>query len=339
MRLRKATVSRVSVLAATCLCLLASCAPPEPDVSAEEVLGTNCAISLYDRHDDALFSRLFSRLREIEAHMSANRDDSELAAVNRAAGVSAVSVSEDTFWVTRTALAYAAKTGGAFDPTIGPLVKLWGIGTDEPRLPSRPDISAALALIDYREVTLDETRRSIRLGRAGMRLDLGAIAKGYAADEMVRMLREAGQKRAIVDLGGNIYALGEKSRGQPWRVGVQDPRQERHVYSGVARVRSTSLVTSGGYERFAVINGKRYHHIFDTKTGYPVDSGLLGVTIICPSSIDADALSTSVFALGAERGLALAASIDPAIGVILFDSTDEISMNEAARRAFTPVPR
>jgi thiamine biosynthesis lipoprotein len=327
-------------LAFAAIGLLSACSTAKPEVSQEYVLGTRCAISLYDPHGKDLFPKLFARLREIEAHMSANRDDSEIAAVNRAAGQTAVKVSADTFFVTKRALFYAEKTGGAFDPTVGPLVKLWGIGTDAARVPSPAEIKAVLAKIDYRQVGLNESTLEIKLGRAGMALDLGAIAKGYAADELVKILRAAGQKRAIVDLGGNIYALGAKKAGpkpMPWAVGVQDPKEARGGYLGVASVTNTSLVTSGVYERFFEKDGKRYHHILDTKTGYPVDNGLLSDTIISASSIDADGLSTSVFALGPERGLALAQSIDPTVGVIFVDSQEKITMNDSAKKVFKPM--
>jgi thiamine biosynthesis lipoprotein len=164
-----------------------------------------------------------------------------------------------------------------------------------------------------------------------MALDLGAIAKGYAADELARMLREAGVSRAIIDLGGNIYALGsrspEKTRDSveaepPWRIGVQNPLDERGSYAGVLEVHDKSVVTSGIYERyFTGSDGKRYHHILDTTTGYPVDNGILSVTVIAPSSMDADALSTACFALGDEKGLALAEANGAQVIFIFEDKT------------------
>jgi thiamine biosynthesis lipoprotein len=159
----------------------------------------------------------------------------------------------------------------------------------------------------------------------GMAIDLGAIAKGYAADEAARIAREAKVKRAVFDFGGNIAVLGwrEKKGGEqlPWRIGVQNPlkENERGSYIGILQVDNTSVVTSGVYERFFESGGKRYHHILSTRDGYPVDNGLLSVTIVTDSSTDADALSTTVFALGFERGKALIDSTPGTEAIFIFD--------------------
>jgi thiamine biosynthesis lipoprotein len=181
------------------------------------------------------------------------------------------------------------------------------------------EITAALALIDWRDVELNRQGKTVFLKRQGMKLDLGAIAKGYAADEAVKIAAEAGVKRAVIDLGGNIFAYGEKQGGQPWRVGLQDPREGRGEYLGILDVKNKTVVTSGVYERFFEDAGKRYHHILSTGIGRPVENGLLSVTIITEHSIDADALSTSVFALGYERGRALIESLPGMEAVFVFE--------------------
>jgi thiamine biosynthesis lipoprotein len=158
-----------------------------------------------------------------------------------------------------------------------------------------------------------------------MALDPGAVAKGYAADELVRILREAGLPGAIIDLGGNIFACGHKTgaglgkRDEPWKIGIQDPLEERGSYAGVLEVRDKSVVTSGVYERTFEEGGKRYHHILSVRDGYPVDNGLLSVTIIADHSTDADALSTAAFTLGYDRGRALIESIPGAAGIFIFE--------------------
>jgi FAD:protein FMN transferase len=315
---------------------LASCAPSSPSSKEGFALGTVCRVSVYGRDAPKAVDAVFTRLAEIERRMSANLPASEVSLVSANAGKAPVAVSEDTYFVLGVALEYARLTEGAFDPTVGPLVKLWGIGTDDARVPSRAEIDAARALVDYRGVKTDDATRSVFLERAGMALDLGAIAKGYAADEAAAILRKGGVKRAIIDLGGNIYVIGSKAKGKPFRIGIQDPAQERNRYIGILPAENLTLVTSGAYERFFTEGGKRYHHILDIATGYPAESGLVSVTIIAPKSIRADALSTSVFILGRERGAALLAG-QAGVSAILVsaDGTIDLLGQGAAGFEFT----
>jgi thiamine biosynthesis lipoprotein len=296
-----------------------------PPAQAEFVMGTICTVNLYNRGTPALYQRIFARLRELEGIMSANMDGTDLDRVNRNAGIGPVPVRAELVEVLSTALDYAERSGGTFDPTIGPLVKLWGIGGENPRVPEEGEIRAALTLVNHRDLAVDRAAGTVFLKRPGMALDAGAIAKGYAADEVVRLLREAGVPGAIIDLGGNIFAYGRKTRagwgagGEPWRIGIQDPLAERGVYTGVLEVHNKSVVTSGVYERAFEAGGKHYHHILSVQDGYPVDNGLLSVTIIADRSMDADALSTAAFTLGYARGRALVESIPGAEAVFIFD--------------------
>jgi thiamine biosynthesis lipoprotein len=282
------------------------------DAQTEFALGTICRVNLFEAGTPELYGRLFARLREIDLNMSANRPDSELSGINAAAGLAPFPVSPELMVVLERAGHFAEASGGAFDPTVGPLVRLWDIGSRSSiealsPLPSPEEIAAALALVNWRELILDGPRGTAFLSRPGMSLDLGAIAKGYAADELVRILGEEGVSGAVIDLGGNVYAHGTNpAGGKPWRIGIQNPQDSRGAYVGIAELSDVSVVTSGVYERFFMSGGKRYHHILDTRTGYPVENGLLSVTISAASSMDADALSTAVFALGYEKGKALA---------------------------------
>ena len=180
---------------------------------------------------------------------------------------------------------------------------LWGIGQEGASVPGASGIDEALTFIDYRRVELDPEARTIKLLVPGMSLDLGAIAKGYAADVIAEYLRSQGFESAIIDLGGNILAMGAKPNGSPWTVGIQDPGENRGEHIGLVRVTDKTIVTSGVYERYFIEDGAAYHHIFDTDTGYPVNNGLLSVTIVTDRSIDADAMSTTIFSLGLEKGL------------------------------------
>ena len=293
---------------------------------SEYVLGTVCRIDLFENGSKDMYNLLFDRLAELDLIFSANRDDSELAHVNRNAGFEPVRISAELYAVLERALYFAGVSGGAFDPTVGPLVKLWGIGAENPRVPPDGEINAALDLINWQDLELTENTALLR--RNGMALDLGAIAKGYAADELARILAENKIPRAIIDLGGNIYVWGNKADNTSWRVGVQDPINERGSYMGILEFNgSISIVTSGMYERyFTGEDGKRYHHIMglaenEARRGYPVENGLLSTTIIAASSMDADALSTACFVLGYEKGLALAAANGAEVLFIFEDKT------------------
>lgn len=279
-------------------------------------LGTVCTINLFDDGTIDLYTALFQRLKEIEQVFSVRIAASTISQVNQAAGIAAVAVPEEVLLVLQQALDIAKKTGGAFDPTIGPLVDLWDIGGDNSQVPSQEAIDHARSLVDWRLVEIDSQRGTVYLPKQGMALDLGGIAKGYAADELVAMVQEAGLKRGLFDLGGNIYAFGTKADGTPWRVGVKDPAQPGGSPALALAVQDRSVVTSGMYERFFEQEGIRYHHILNPATGYPVWNDIQSVTIVSKSSLLADALSTSVFVLGREKGLALLESED-AEGVII----------------------
>ncbi|WP_291571817.1 FAD:protein FMN transferase [Clostridium sp. UBA4548] len=275
----------------------------QPLAKTEVIIGTACTISLYDNKDPKILDEAFTRLKELEDILSINKLGTELDKVNEMAGKAPVEVSNDTFLVVSQGLKYSKLSGGALDITIGPLVKLWGIGTDAAKLPTEEEISEKKALINYKDLVLDENNKSIFLKRENMIIDLGAIAKGYAADEVASLLTKNNVKSAIIDLGGNIFAVGSKIDGSNWKIGVQDPEDARGSSIGYIEVTNKSIVTSGIYERFFESNGKKYHHILNPKTGYPYENEILGVSILTDKSIDGDSLSTTLFALGIDKGL------------------------------------
>jgi thiamine biosynthesis lipoprotein len=326
---RRSAGRAAAVLIFAVLAGISGCAKAEA-ARTEYVLHTVCTVNAFDDGTAALYDETFARLREIEARMSASDPASDVSAVNAAAGVAAVKVHDDVLFVVKAALRYAELSGGAFDPTIGPVVDLWGIGGDAPRVPAPDELAAALALVDWRGVTLDEAAKTIKLARPGMRLDLGAIAKGYAADEVARLLRQRKVDRAVIDLGGNIMVIGAKADGSPWRIGVQDPAGLRGSHIAILEMVDKTLVTSGVYERNFTQDGKLYHHILSTADGYPVGNGLVSVTIVADKSTDADGLSTSVFALGYEKGLALVESL-PGVEAIFVDGNNRIRVSSGLR--------
>jgi thiamine biosynthesis lipoprotein len=294
------------------------------------MLGTVCTITIYDHPSEEAFSAAFDRIREIENHMSLHTDSSEIALVNANAGKEAVQVSPDTFAVIEKALEIARLSEGAFDPTIAPLVQAWDIGGDNARRPPDEEIAALLPLVDYTKVILEPEKREVYLPVEGMALDLGGIAKGYAADEVKQILLDHGVNKAIVNLGGNVLTLGRKVDGSFWRIGIQDPDDGRGAYVMIVELNDTSLVTSGPYERFLELEGELYHHILDTTTGFPVESDFTSVSIITQSSFLADALSTSVYALGYEKGMDLINSLDGVQAVFLTEDKEVVLSEKAS---------
>jgi len=334
---------RVIIVLLAVVAFATSCSGGAMD-RADLALGTVCSIRILDGGSGKALDKAFARLKEIELSMSANTPGTYVAAINENAGKAPIVVPSDVRYVMNAALKFATVSRGAFDPTIGPIVKLWNIGLDGERVPEPQEISAALPLVDWNLVSIDEKAGTVFLHKQGMLMDLGAIAKGYAADEVGRILMENRVKAAVVDLGGNIKVVGKKPDGTGWRVGIQNPFDDRGDYLGIATLEGGStVVTSGIYERyFFGDDGTRYHHLFDTKTGYPVRNGLVSVTIITDSSIDADGLSTTAFSLGLTAGMALIESLDGVEAVFideerrLYMSSGATSIFELKDTSFTP---
>lgn len=307
--------------------------PTQPLTKTEVIIGTVCTISLYDIKDVAVLDKAFTRLKELEDILSINKLGTELDKVNNMSGKEPVKVTDDTFTVVAQGLKYSKLSGGALDITVGPLVKLWGIGTDAAKVPSEEEIKEKLPLINYNDIVLDETNKTIFLKRENMIIDLGAIAKGYAADEVAKILTENNVKSAIIDLGGNIFALGSKLDGSNWKIGVQDPEDARGASIGYIEVVNKSIVTSGIYERYFESNGKKYHHILNPKTGYPYENEILGVSILSDKSIDGDSLSTTLFALGIEKGLEFVNS-QPGVEAIFVSKDYNLYLTEGLKNNF-----
>ncbi|MCG7408132.1 FAD:protein FMN transferase [Paenibacillus sp. ACRRX] len=285
------------------------------------IFDTIVTVKIYDsRANDQDFEQINSLMKDIESEMSRTLETSELYKLNAQAGTGPVQVSKPLYQVIETSLDYAARTHGRFDPSIGPLVNMWNIGHDDARVPAKTEIDTGLKLLGYDKVKLDKSNMTVSLEK-DMVLDLGGIGKGYAADVIADYVRDQGYKSAIIDLGGNIYAVGQKPGGMDWTIGVQDPNESRGNQIGRMKVADKTIVTSGVYERYFVKDGKHYHHILDSKTGYPVVNNLNSVTIVTDRSTDADALSTSAFSLGLQEGMAFIESKTEAEAI--FITTDQ----------------
>lgn len=273
------------------------------------------------RHAEDALSDAYQEAARLEKLLDRYRATSDVGKINEAAGLSPVDVSNATYEVIARALEIAALTDGAFDITIAPLVDLWGFGTGDTHIPDQDALQAALAKVDYRQVVPDREDMSVFLAQPGMKLDLGGIAKGYIVDKAAEALLAKGVTSAYFDAGGDIRVIGEKPDGSPWRIGIRHPRNRNKLIAHVD-LKNQAIVTSGDYERYFTADGVRYHHILDPKTGMPTRE-IISATVIAPDALTADALSTGIFVLGLERGLALIESL-PGVEAIIITADETV---------------
>ena len=288
-----------------------------------DILGTVISITIYGDADQAIFDEAFAIVSDIDARMSANRQDSEISAIGRESGNHAVLISDDTYELIERAVGFSELCDGAFDITVGSVMELWKTGETFNTRPEDSEISRLLPLVDYRDIILSDG--GVMLAEEGMKLDLGAIAKGHACDAVMEYLKAQGVETALLDFGGNIYTFGKKPDGSPWKLGIRSPIIGETGIVCAVTVRDKSVVTSGGYERYFEKGGTVYHHLLDPKTGYPADSGIISMTIIDESSARADALSTACFVLGLEKGLALLESLPGSEGIFILSDKSIVS--------------
>lgn len=305
----------------------------KPLSKTEYFMGTVVTVTLYDNKSEKIIDKAFEEVKKIEQLVSINMEGTELDEVNNNAGIKPVKVSDDTYNIIKKGLEYSSLTNGSFDITIGPLVKLWSIGLPEAKVPTIEEIKEKFQYINYNDVELNNSEKTVFLKKPGMIIDLGGIAKGYTADVIAQTLKDEGVEKAIIDLGGNIYALGEKAENTLWRIGIQNPDQTRGEIVGSINVKDKSIVTSGIYERFIEQDGVKYHHILSPKSGYPYDNEIAGVTIISDKSIDGDALSTSVFSMGITKGLEFINSL-PDTEAIFITKDHKIYLTEGSKEIF-----
>ncbi len=295
------------------------------------IMGTIVSQRIYGKNAEKAAVKVVERLKEIEESMTVNAPGGEINKLNENSGKSKVILSSDSYHVLKTGVKYSVLTDGAFDVTIGPLVKLWGIYSEHPRIPAQAEIERVKELVDYRDIIFNEANRGVMLKKAGQMADLGGIAKGFGGDEAIRIYRDWGIKSAYVNLGGNIVALGNKPDGSKWRVGIQDPRGLQGAYIAIIPVADKTVVTSGDYERYFEEGGVRYHHILDPRSGYPARTKLISSTIIADKSIDADALSTSVFVMGLDKGMEFVEGIK-GVEALFVDENRKIYVTDGLRK-------
>lgn len=315
---------RTAVLCLLGVVLLSGCkSTPAAIRRTEFLMDTDITITAYGPGAKKAVPAAFEEIRRVADLMNANDPNSEVALINKNAGIKPVKVSPETFKLLELCQRYSELSGGAFDITVRPLVELWGIGKKDKFVPSDEEIRQVLQLVDYRKVVLDPKERTVFLPVLGMGVDLGGVAKGYGADRAREVLRENNVLSALIDAGGNMWTVGVRPDGKKWRIAIRHPRKE--ISSGVLAIlpnQDLTLVTSGDYERYFLRDGVRYHHIFDPHTGFPARSSL-STTIVGTNSAEADILSTAVFVLGAEKGLALIRQLGH-VGTIIVTPESEV---------------
>lgn len=313
---------RRALLACLALCLtLCSCAASRR-TGTFFAMDTVMEVTVYG--DDDLIADTEALIRDLEDRLSVTRPGSEIYALNETGGAA---LSEETETLLRRALEICALTGGALDITVYPVVRAWGFTTGAYRVPGEDELEALLEKVDYTKIsglTLPE----------GFLVDLGAVAKGFASDRVAALWRERGVESGLMNLGGNVYALGAKPGGDPWRIGLRDPFSESSL--AVLEVTDRAVVTSGGYERYFEEDGVRWHHIIDPATGYPARSGLASVTVVGAEGALCDGLSTAFFVMGLDRASALWQTLEGVEAVFVTEGR-EIYITEGLEENFQPI--
>ena len=268
-------------------------------------MDTVMSVTVYGKGAEETASAARQVVETLNGVLSRTDGNSLISQLNAHAGDgTAVELDGDTLELLTFAQRMARLLPGDFDITIAPVMDAWGFTGEERHVPEEETLAQALDLVDSEKLLLDEAAGTARLEEAGMAVDLGSIAKGYAAARAEEVLREAGITSALLDLGRNITLIGSKPDGTSWRVGIADPQDDSQSLC-VLSLEDQTASTSGGYERWFEEDGVRYHHIIDPKTGYPASSGLLSVTVISPDHLLADALSTALFVAGPETAMEL----------------------------------
>lgn len=288
----------------------------EPVSKSDFYFNTVITITLYGEENASYIDDCFKLASHYENLFSNTIADSDISKINNANGTP-VTVDDDTIELLQKGIYYGDLSQGQFDITIGKLSSLWDFPNNSGTVPSESDIEATLSTIDYHAIVIDGNE--VSLSNPDAMIDLGGIAKGYIADKMKDYLNEKDITSGMINLGGNVLTLGDKPDGSNYNIGIQKPFSDDGTAIASVEVSDETVVSSGVYERYFYVSDNFYHHILNPKTGYPYDNNLLGVTIICPKSVDGDGLSTTCFALGLEDGMKLIESLDDTEAIFITD--------------------
>lgn len=260
-------------------------------------MDTYMTLTAYGEDAQEAVDKAAERVEALDALLSTGNENSEIYQLNQNGEAA---LSEEGGYLVERALELYKKTEGAFDIAIYPVMQAWGFPTQDYHVPDDDTLKEKLALADASKVNYDKDTRKIFFDQDGMEIDLGGIAKGYTSSQIMQIYQDCGVTSGLVNLGGNVQALGGKTDGSKWRVAIQSP-DDTEEYLGILEIEDQAVITSGGYERYFEEDGVTYHHIIDPATGYPADSGLISVTIVSDDGTLADGLSTSLFIMGEEK--------------------------------------
>lgn len=297
-------------------------------------MGTYIQQTAYGKNGEKAAQEAAKKIGELENLISWRINDSDINKINSAAGSEWKTINPKTTQLLKTSLDVAKKSKGAFDPTILPITSMWDFGGDNQHVPSKTDINNFIKYVDYNNLRINENNSSASLKLHYMGLDLGAIGKGAACQEAVSAYKEKGADYGIVAVGGSIGIYGSKPDGSLWNIAVRNPKkgENQELSIGTIEIDSGFVSTSGTYEKEFTENGVTYHHLLNPKTGYPVNNGLVSVTVVCDNGALSDALSTACFVLGKEEGVKLLNEYN-AEGIFI-DNNNKIFVTENLKNHF-----
>ncbi len=277
----------------------------EEYTKTEFIMDTTCSVTFYGEESALAGKAVFDEVKRIDALMNMYNENSEVSLINKAKSGEKIKVSDDTYYVIKTALEICEDSGGAFDITVAPLMELWDFNGDDEKIPTQESIDKALKNVGYKNIVLESGNMIYKL-KSETEIDLGAAAKGYAGDKAIEIAKKYKLKGGIIDLGGNILCFGENpnSENGKWTVGIQTPFAPTGTYEKTVEISDKAVVTSGTYQRYFEKSGKIYHHILNPETGYPQMKEYNSVTVVSDSSLKADCLTTAIFVMGENKDIA-----------------------------------
>ncbi|MBL3716917.1 FAD:protein FMN transferase [Lactococcus garvieae] len=300
-------------------------------------MGTYIQVTVYDKGKEKAVEEALKIAEKYDDWISVDKAGSVIAEINDKAGLQPVKVNSDIYELIKLGYNYSAKNMG-YDITIGPLSKLWNIGFPDARKPEQAEINAVLPLINHQFLEFDEQKSTVYLSQKGAKLDLGSIAKGYTAMKMVEYLKNNGVTTGIVDLGSSsIYVIGQSPRngGDPWTIAIKDPNDSEKSQLGILKARDQHVNTSGIYERYLEVDGHRYSHILNPKTGFPFDNDIASITLLISGedASNGDGLSTMIYALGTKKGYEYVQTLEN-VQAVFVDKDSKVYITEGLKDQF-----
>ena len=294
-------------------------------------MDTYMTVTAYGAKAQEAVDEAEAEIQRLDELLSTGNEESEIAQLNQN---KSATLSEDAGYLVERALELNKETDGAFDIAIYPVMEAWGFPTQNYQVPTADTLESLLKLADASQIIYDENSRKISFDREGMKIDLGGIAKGYTSSRIMDIYKENNISSGLVNLGGNVQALGTKPDGSKWRVAVQSP-DDTEDYLGILSVEDKAVITSGGYERYFEQDGKTYHHIINPKTGYPAENGLTSVTVVSEDGTLADGLSTSLFIMGKEEAIEFWKAHSEEFDIIMLTDEGKLYVTEGIQDDFS----